>query len=109
MNIYIPQADRPISESTENRPLESPDEPLTPAGTRYCYVLRPESNADEFPQHDRCTIPQATAETADGTSSVQSSGLWNVVAGVDGQTDELQFTVNVAAKGNRFDIPDSIR
>lgn len=84
---------RPIAESTDIRPLESADESITPAGTQYCYVLRPELSADDFPPHDRCSIP------VDGTSSVQSSGLWNVVAGVDGQMDEQLFTVNLAANG----------
>lgn len=95
----------PVDGSTDIRPLESADEPITPAGTSYCYVLRPELNADDYPQHAVCSIPRAApaddGETSGGSLAVQSSGLWSVVAGLDGQTDETQFTVNVAAKGTR--------
>lgn len=71
---------------------------ITPPGARYCYVLRPDQNADNFPEHRRCTI-QTESRSSNNELGVESNGLWNVIAGVDGQTDEVLFSVNVAAEG----------
>lgn len=72
--------------------LLTPYDKLSPEGVRYCYVLRPDQQKTEFPLHTTCTIPKIDKD-------LEANGVWNVVAGVDGKTDELQFEVHVAAKG----------
>lgn len=69
----------------------TPYEPLLPDEVRYCYVVRPDADKSEFPIHDTCQIPKIDKE-------LEANGLWNVVAGIHGKTDELQFQVNVAAQ-----------
>lgn len=65
---------------------------LSPSDTKYCYVLRPTQRRSEFPHHSKCDFPQMMEE-------VDANGIWNVVTGIDGQTDEIVYEINVEAKG----------
>lgn len=78
--------------ATKSVVSDSPSQDISPAGTKYCYVLRPEQQRSEFPQHDQCVIPKIDTE-------LEANGIWNVVAGVEGKTTEVMFEVNVEAKG----------
>lgn len=59
---------------------------------RYCYVVRPDQDKTEFPMHQNCSIPKIDKE-------LEANGNWKVVAGVEGKTAEVNFNVEVAAKG----------
>lgn len=72
--------------------IYSPFDDVTPEGTRYCYVLRPNAEKSEFPQHNQCVIPQIDKE-------LDANGLWKVVAGIDGKTDEYFFEINLDVQG----------
>lgn len=65
---------------------------LSPTDTKYCYVLRPTQQRSEFPQHAKCDFPEMMEE-------IDANGIWNVVTGIEGQTEEIIYEVNVEAKG----------
>ncbi len=78
--------------NTSSNQIYSPFEDVSPEGTRYCYVLRPNEEKAEFPQHGGCSIPEIDEE-------LDANGVWKVIAGVDGKTDEHLFEINVDVKG----------
>lgn len=67
-------------------------EDVTPEGTRYCFVLRPNEERSEFPQHSQCMIPKIDKE-------LDANGLWKVIAGIDGKAEEHVFEINVDVPG----------
>lgn len=71
--------------------IYSTSEDISPEGTRYCYVLRPDEERAEFPEHNQCLIPQIDKE-------LDANGVWKVIAGIDGKTDEHLFEINVDVK-----------
>lgn len=75
--------------------IYSPFEDVTPEGTRYCYVLRPDGQKSEFPQHSQCMIPEIDKD-------LDANGVWKVIAGIDGKTEEHLFDINVDVKGICF-------
>lgn len=72
--------------------IYSPYEDVAPEGTRYCYVLRPNEERSEFPQHSQCMIPEIDKD-------LDANGMWKIIAGIDGKTEEYVFEVNVDVKG----------
>lgn len=70
----------------------TPLEKFSTEGVKYCYVVRPGSDKTEFPLHEQCELPKIDKE-------LEANGIWNVVAGIEGKTEELQFEVNVATEG----------
>lgn len=72
--------------------IYSPFEDLSPEGTRYCYVLRPNEVRSEFPQHSQCMIPEIDKD-------LDANGIWKVIVGIDGKTEEHSFEVNVDVRG----------
>lgn len=66
---------------------------MSPKDTTYCYVLRPNQPKTEFPYHEKCEFPEIGKE-------VDANGIWHVVSGVKGKTEEVTYEVNVQAKGN---------
>lgn len=67
-----------------------PNMNITPEGTSYCYVVRPEQPKTMPPQHSKCIFP----ELYDASDAI---GKWNVISGIEGRTDEMNFEINVAA------------
>lgn len=70
----------------------SPYADISPPDTRYCYVSRPDEVKSEFPHHSQCKIPEIDKD-------LDANGLWKVVAGIDGKTEEHVFEVYVDVKG----------
>lgn len=64
---------------------------ITPNGASYCYVIRPEQTKSQLPQHSKCTLPEIYDER-------DANGIWNVVSGVKGKTEEISFQVNVVSE-----------
>lgn len=64
---------------------------MSPEGTKYCYITRPDQPKSEYPQHSMCQFPDM--EDAD------AGGVWHVVTGIDGHTEETKFEVIVEPKG----------
>ncbi|XP_037026242.1 uncharacterized protein LOC119067401 [Bradysia coprophila] len=77
--------------------IYSTSEDISPEGTRYCYVLRPDEERAEFPQHNECLIPEIDKE-------LDANGVWKVIAGIDGKTDEHLFEINVDVKQEKLDV-----
>lgn len=66
----------------------APNMNIAPERTSYCYVVRPNEPTAKLPQHSKCTLPELY-------DASDANGKWNVIAGIDGRTDELKFDVNV--------------
>lgn len=73
--------------------IDSLHEIVSPSNTKYCYVIRPNQAKTEFPQHSKCNFPAMMDE-------MDANGVWNVVTGIEGQTDEVIYEINVEEKGN---------
>lgn len=68
-------------------------EDLTPEDTNYCYVHRTDNEqSSELPIYEKCYLP-------DHILDPKAQGLFNVVAGIKGQTKELTFEINIETKG----------
>lgn len=65
---------------------------VSPKDTAYCYVYRSDWQNVEFPDHDNCKIPDVDLDP-------EAKGVWNVVAGVVGQIEEVKYKINVTSKG----------
>lgn len=81
------------TESNHPRVLHDPRQELALENVRYCYVVRPDQERSDFPVHQHCKVPEIDKE-------LEANGVWSIVAGVEGQTEELQFDINVEAHGN---------
>lgn len=68
--------------------IDFPDDQLTD----YCYVVRPGETQNSLIQHGNCEIPEMSDDA-------DANGLWNVVSGVKGKTQEYTFQVNVQTTG----------
>lgn len=77
--------------------IESVAEKISPEKTTYCYVLRPHESKTAFPQHENCDFPELIPDT-------KINGIWQVVSGVKGRTQEVSFEVNVEPIGKRLNI-----
>lgn len=62
------------------------------AETAYCYVSRPDASESTNPWHEQCEFPEFGSDQ-------EANGLWDVVGGVRGKTQEVSFQVNVQAEG----------
>lgn len=58
-------------------------------------MLRPEQTKTDFPHHEKCDFPKFH-------SAIEANGVWNVVSGIKGKTQEISFEVNVEADGMWF-------
>lgn len=56
-------------------------------------MVRPDDKKTAFPQHENCDFPKFHH------SESESNGIWHVVSGVKGKTQEVTFQVNVQANG----------
>lgn len=63
---------------------------IAPEGTSYCYVVRPDQPKTMPPQHSKCVFPELYDPS-------DANGKWNVISGIEGRTDEMNFEINVAA------------
>lgn len=80
------------TEPTQPQVLNNPHDSLPVENVRYCYVVRPDQERSDFPMHQHCKVPEIDAE-------LEANGIWSIVAGVNGQTEELHFDINVEARG----------
>lgn len=71
------------------------DVDLSPDQTAYCYVLRPDQTKTMFPQHEVCDFPKHTNVS-------ERNGIWNVVSGVKGKTQEISYQINVQPNRKQF-------
>lgn len=78
----------------EKKEIDSFDIDIAPENTAYCYVLRPDESKTAFPQHENCEFPKFNSES-------EGNGIWHVVSGVKGKTQEVSFQVNVQATGKQ--------
>lgn len=75
-----------------------PLEEFTPENAQYCYVYRDGDSRnynEEFPSHTTCKIPDTNLDP-------MANGLWNVKVGIAGQTDEVQFNINVRLRQLKY-------
>lgn len=63
---------------------------IAPEGTAYCYVVRPDEPKSMPPQHSKCVFPELY-------DASDANGKWNVILGMEGQTDEKDIEIDVAA------------
>ncbi|XP_031627128.1 uncharacterized protein LOC116343281 isoform X2 [Contarinia nasturtii] len=70
---------------------------ISPEQTTYCYVLRPGETKTAFPQYQSCEFPKLNDE-------LEGNGIWNVVAGVRGKTQEISYKINVQKKVESLEI-----
>lgn len=82
----------PIQRTQKN--IDSLNEDIAPENTAYCYVQRPDQTGNSFPQHDTCVFPEFQNE-------YEGQGMWQVVSGVKGKTQEISFQVNVQTIGKQ--------
>lgn len=59
----------------------------------YCYVLRPGQSKTEFPMQQKCLLPELN-------NALDGNGIWSVVAGIYGRTEEITYEISVAPKSN---------
>lgn len=77
--------------------IQSIAENISPEKTTYCYVLRPDETKTTFPQHENCGFPALSRES-------EMNGIWQIVSGIKGKTEEVSFQVNVQPIGKRLII-----
>lgn len=77
-----------------HKSIDSLTADIAPDKTAYCYVLRPDKTENAFPQHDTCVFPEFEHD-------FEGNGLWKVVSGVKGKTQEISFQVNVQTIGKQ--------
>lgn len=82
--------------------IESVDVNISPKRTNYCYVVRPDGSKSNFPEHEHCAFPEFSRET-------EGNGVWQVVSGIKGKTNEVSFEVNVQPIGKRNQINERKR
>lgn len=67
-----------------------PNMNVAPEGTSYCYVVRPNQPKTMPPQHSKCIFPELY-------DAADANGKWNVISGIEGQTNEMNFEIDVTA------------
>lgn len=68
-------------------------EDITPQDTNYCYVHRTNNEyASELSISEKCYLP-------DHILDPKAQGVFNVIAGIKGQTKEITFEINIETKG----------
>ena len=82
--------------------IDSIDADIAPDQTAYCYVLRPNQAKTAFPQHEDCEFPKFNSDS-------EGNGIWSVVSGIKGKTQEVSFQVNVKAPGKQNPIRLNIK
>lgn len=63
---------------------------IAPERTSYCYVVRPDQPKTMLPQHSKCAFPELY-------DASDANGKWNVISGIQGRTNEMNFEIDVAA------------
>lgn len=89
-----------IAKQLTKKDIHSFDVDISPEQTAYCYVLRPDQSKTVFPQHENCDFPKFNHDS-------EGNGIWQVVSGVKGKTQEISFEVNVQATGKQSDQPNN--
>lgn len=64
-----------------------PDHPID-----YCYIERPGNTRNSFLQHGKCEFHEVSDD-------LDENGIWNVVSGIKGKTQEYTFQVNLQTSG----------
>lgn len=95
--IYFAVEEQPKLSITKTWTYE-PHMNIAPEGTSYCYVVRPGQSKTMPPQHSKCILP----DLYDASDAI---GKWNVILGIDGQTDEKNIEIDVAAVKTFGKIP----
>lgn len=84
-----------IVKQPAKKDIHSFDVDISPDQTAYCYVLRPDQSKSVFPQHENCDFPKFNHES-------EGNGIWHVVSGIKGITQEVSFEVNVQTNGKQL-------
>ncbi|XP_052873759.1 uncharacterized protein LOC128279077 [Anopheles cruzii] len=92
---------RPVVPEVSDGSVGSLDD-LSPDRTEYCYVQRSDGGTErlDVPMHERCTLPLTETDPT-------GAGIWQVVAGVQGQMREMTYGVNI--ENNEEQIVPSVR
>lgn len=90
INYYSPLFEERSNKKINKTMTYVPNMNVAPEGTSYCYVVRPNQPKTMPPQHSKCIFPELY-------DAADANGKWNVISGIEGQTNEMNFEIDVTA------------